>query len=86
MRYFNYHGPVNPPQHYFIARHDLLATLMVQLERGKFFSIFAPRQMGKTTLIREILTHLNTLSQYISVKVSFENYRNLNEMRFCEAL
>ena len=86
MRYFNYHGPVNPQQHYFIARHDLLATLMVQLERGKFFSIFAPRQMGKTTFMREILAHLKTLPQYIGIEVSFENYRNLDEARFCEAL
>jgi hypothetical protein len=30
MRYFNYHGPVNPQEHYFITRRELLAQLMVQ--------------------------------------------------------
>lgn len=86
MRYFNYHGPVNPQQHYFITRRELLAQLMIQLERGKFFSIFAPRQTGKTTLIREILAHLNALPQHVGIEASFENYGNLDEARFCEAL
>jgi AAA+ ATPase superfamily predicted ATPase len=86
MRYFNYHGPVNPQQHYFITRRELLAQLMVQLEQGKFFSIFASRQMGKTTFIHEIMAHLKTLPQYVGIEVSFENYGNLDEMRFCKAL
>lgn len=53
MRYFNTHGPVNPEEHYFVPRQALVDHLVAQIERGKFFTLYAPRQMGKTTFLRQ---------------------------------
>jgi hypothetical protein len=78
MRFFNYHGSVNPQQHYFITRSKLLAQLMVQLERGKFFSIVqlvGERNDNFATLLR----HVNRLREPVMQILVGEPVRyNLN--------
>ncbi len=54
MRYFNTHGPVNETEHYVVARHALVTDLAAQISQGKYFTIFAPRQKGKTTLLQRL--------------------------------
>ena len=50
MRYFNTYGPVNEKEHYIVPRRELLDMLTEQVSAGSYFTVFAPRQMGKTTL------------------------------------
>ncbi len=54
MRYFNTHGPVNIDEHFVVARRALLRELLEQVEAGKYFTIYAPRQVDKTTLLEQM--------------------------------
>jgi len=53
MRYFNTYGPVNVQEHFVVPRDALVTDRVAQIEQGSYFTVYAPRQMGKTTLILE---------------------------------
>lgn len=76
MRYFNTHGPVNAQEHYVVSRQALVDQLVGQIKQGKFFTIYAPRQMGKTTLLRVLDQQLDALPEFLSITVSFEAYES----------
>lgn len=68
MRYFNTHGPVEADKHYVVARQSLVDRLVGQIEQGKYFTIFAPRQMGKTTLLRQLKAGMQQLLDYLTTE------------------
>jgi len=37
-----------------VPRRELVAELTAQIEQGTYFTIYAPRQMGKTTLLQQL--------------------------------
>ena len=49
MRKFGTQGPVNPEQHYVVARTEELAEFFKRVKEGRYIVIFTPRQTGKTT-------------------------------------
>ena len=76
MRYFNTHGPVDVDQHYVVSRQPLADSLQVQIDQGKYFTIFAPRQVGKTTLLRQLNDMLAEHSNSLPISTSFERYES----------
>ncbi|MBV7329805.1 ATP-binding protein [Chloroflexi bacterium TSY] len=74
MRYFNTHGPVEAEKHYVVSRQSLVDKLSTQIDQGKYFTIFAPRQMGKTTLLRKLEEILVENPDYLPVPLSFERF------------
>ncbi|MFZ2615390.1 MAG: AAA-like domain-containing protein [Anaerolineae bacterium] len=76
MRYFNTHGPVNVQEHYVVSRRALIEELTAQIEQGKFFTIYAPRQMGKTTLLRALDDALDARPDFLAIALSFEAYES----------
>ncbi|MEM7537572.1 MAG: AAA-like domain-containing protein, partial [Chloroflexota bacterium] len=84
-RYFNTHGPVEISQHYVVSRQWLVDQLSEQIDEGKYFTIFAPRQMGKTTLMRKLDDMLIENPQYIPITLSFEAYETWSVSEFMEA-
>jgi len=60
MRHFCSYGPVNCKAHFCVQRKALIATGVQQLigspeeESGHYFTIWAPRQTGKTWLMRQL--------------------------------
>ena len=60
MRHFSSYGPVNCKAHFCVERQALIETGVQQLvgsfdeESGHYFTIWAPRQTGKTWLMRQI--------------------------------
>jgi hypothetical protein len=60
MRHFSSYGPVDCKAHFCVPRQELIATGVQQLiglpeeEWGHYFTIWAPRQTGKTWLMRQI--------------------------------
>ena len=59
MRQFHSYGPVNSKQHFCVERQALLEQCTEQLigdpeEGGHYFTIWAPRQTGKTWLMRQV--------------------------------
>ena len=49
MRFFNTSGACIPEEHYTVMRQSLVAQGLQLVAQGRFFTIFAPRQSGKTT-------------------------------------
>jgi energy-coupling factor transporter ATP-binding protein EcfA2 len=76
MRYFNTLGPVNETEHYVVPRRELIADLVAQIERGTYFTLYAPRQMGKTTLLRQLAEVLLEKPDYLPVTLSFEAFES----------
>ncbi len=59
MRHFHSYGPVDYRYHYCVQRKEMIARCTEQSvgspeEGGHFFTIWAPRQAGKTWLIRQV--------------------------------
>jgi hypothetical protein len=67
MREFNTYGPVNPKRHYHIDRVAVKAAMREKIEKGRYFTLNAGRQTGKTTLFREVIAELEADGRYLGV-------------------
>lgn len=85
MRYFNTSGPCDPSKHYTVLRPALVAKGEKLVEQGRYFTIFAPRQAGKTTYFQLLLEQLKTQG-CIPIWISFEGLKTLPRARFYTAL
>ena len=86
MRHFNTFGPCNPEEHYTVLREALITQRMDKVKKGRFFTIFAPRQAGKTTYFQLLRRELRKEGTYTPILVSFENLTTLSREEFYEAL
>ncbi len=75
MRYFNTSGPNIPKQHYTIKRNDLIDKGIKLVENDRYFTIWAPRQTGKSTYFRQLAKELER-NGYKVAHINFENYKN----------
>ena len=63
MRRFHSYGPVDSSEHFSVERRELIAECVQQLvgnpgKPGHFFTIWAPRQAGKTWLMRQAIQEI----------------------------
>ena len=64
MRKFWSYGPVNTNLHYYVPRTELIERALVQLigedpnEGGHYITVWAPRQAGKTWVMRRTYSTL----------------------------
>ncbi len=73
QRFFNTAGFCNPEKHYTVSVFRGLENQIYNLIREEqYFLLHAPRQTGKTTLLRALAHQLNKEGQYISVAFSLE--------------
>ncbi len=86
MRYFNTLGPVNQTEHYVVSRRELITDLVMQIERGTYFTLYAPRQMGKTTLMRDLAQQLLKKPDYLPIVLNFEAFENWSVSDFLHGL
>lgn len=84
MRQFNTSGPCDPTRHYTVIRPALLQAGQARVEAGQYFTIFAPRQTGKTTYFQLLLPQL-AQAGYRPIWISFESYKRLTAERFYQA-
>ena len=74
MRYFNSSGPNIIEQHYTLMRPKLVLEGLDNVHKERYFTIWAPRQTGKSTYFRLLATQLEK-EGYKVVHVNFENFR-----------
>lgn len=86
MRRFNTFGPCNPQEHYTLLRPALVAQGMAKVRDGRYFTIFAPRQAGKTTFFQLLLAELEREGRFLPIWISLENAKTLGREKFYEAL
>ncbi len=52
------------------------------IDLGRYFSIFAPRQSGKTTFLKETCRQLHHDPTYVAILLSFHEFKSLDKSRF----
>ena len=75
MRYFNTSGPNIAAEHYTIKRTNLIEQGLDLVNKSRYFTIWAPRQTGKSTYFRQLAKELEK-EGYKVAHINFENYRN----------
>ncbi|MDX2250415.1 MAG: ATP-binding protein [Bacteroidia bacterium] len=73
IRYFNTSGPNIPAQHYTLMRPVLVARGQQMVERERYFTIWAPRQTGKSTYFRLLAEELSR-EGYRVMHINLENF------------
>jgi hypothetical protein len=85
-RIFEKSGTVDPESSYYVPLENVVNTdnqdIKTMIDRGRYFSIFAPRQSGKTTFFEETCAQLQTDPTYVTIILSFEQYSQLEKTRF----
>ena len=75
MRKFNTSGPNIPEKHYTIKRTDLINKGMNLVTDERYFTIWAPRQTGKSTYFRQLANDL-TKHGFKVAHINVENYKD----------
>ncbi len=87
MRRFGTQGPVNPEQHYIVARTEELTEFIKRVKEGRYIVIFAPRQTGKTTFFQRAVAALTAEDlTYFPIQLNFEIYVDCERSEFYESL
>ena len=85
-RIFEKSGVVNPEASYYVSLENVVNAdnldIKTMVDRGRYFSMFAPRQSGKSTFLEEIRDQLHSDPTYIGVILCFQDYRNLDIAEF----
>jgi hypothetical protein len=86
MREFNTLGPVYPDIHYHVDRVAVKADLREKIEKGRYITLNAARQAGKSTLFEEIIAELEATGDYFGILIDFESLRGFEGPRLYEQL
>ncbi len=85
MKEFNTSGPNIPSQHYTLQRTNLIKKGIQLVEKSRYFTIWAPRQTGKSTYFRQLAEVL--LNQGYNVAyINFEDYKQASIKSFLYTL
>lgn len=89
MRRFNTSGPNIAKEHYTIKRTNLIKKGIELVETNRYFTIWAPRQTGKSTYFRQLANKLNDIG-YQPVYFSVEGFKDYSVAdtfdTFCRSL
>ena len=69
--FFNVAGPCNTEDHYMLPARQRCADMESLIDQKQFFVIHAPRQSGKTTLLKDLVRTLNSGDRYHALYCSF---------------
>ena len=72
VRFFNTAGPCVPARHYMLAPEPRLPEARPLVERGMYFVVHAPRQTGKTTILRALAHQLTAEGTFAALHFSCE--------------
>jgi AAA-like domain len=85
MRSFNTSGPNFPAEHYTLERKALVAKGMDFVRKNRYFTIWAPRQTGKSTYFRLLIKDLKQ-EGYAVVHFNLENYKDATNKDILELI
>jgi hypothetical protein len=75
MRYFNTSGPNRPNEHYSLQRLEWIEKGKILVSKERYFTIWAPRQTGKSTYFMFLADHLR-LEGYQVCHINFEDFKS----------
>ena len=73
---FNTAGPCFSDEHYMLPPERRLGRITELIERGKYFTLHAGRQTGKTTSAGWLVGHYNAGDRFRALRVSLETARD----------
>ena len=83
-------GLVDPRSAYHVDLERVVNTknqdVKTIVDRGRYFSIFAPRQSGKTTFLEGFCLELEKDSTYVPIILSFQRYKSLDKQTFYQQI
>jgi hypothetical protein len=85
IRYFNTSGPNIRAEHYTLERPALVVKGLDLVHKKRYFTIWAPRQTGKSTYFRFLAEALEK-EGYLVCHINFENYAKAAFPSFMERL
>ena len=89
-RYFEKSGVVDPSASYHVSLKNVTnmdnQDIKTMVDLGRYFSIFAPRQSGKTTFFKDFSSKLEKDPAYVSMLLSFQAYKNIDSQRFYQLI
>ena len=69
-----------------MPRKELIAKGLDRVRRGRYITIFAPRQAGKTTFFQLLLEELRLEGRLMPIWLSFENLKKATKKKFYRTL
>ncbi len=85
-RIFEDSGAVIPKKAYYIRLDNVTNTkkqdLKTMVDDGRYFSMFAPRQSGKTTFLERIALELHKEPTYIVIFLCFQDLNDVSKQEF----
>jgi AAA-like domain len=85
MRQFNTSGPNILEEHYTLPRLNLIEKGKNLVYKSRYYTIWAPRQTGKSTYFRLLAESLEK-DGYLTCHINFENYGKISQSSFMERL
>ena len=81
-RYFNTSGPNIEAEHYTLTRYNYIDQGIKLVNNSRYFTIWAPRQTGKSTYFRQLATRLKKQDNKVC-HINLENYSvHINDRNF----
>ncbi|MBK9262458.1 MAG: AAA-like domain-containing protein [Polyangiaceae bacterium] len=74
--YFNTTGPCFPDEHYMLPPERRLGRVMELIDDGRYFTLHAGRQMGKTTSAQRLTEYYNQGNKYRAMWVDLQTARD----------
>jgi hypothetical protein len=86
VRVFEKSGLVIPEMSYYVPLENVVNSdkqdIKTMVDRGRYFSIFAPRQSGKTTFLTETRNQLHADPAYVAIILSFQDNKDFSKKKF----
>ncbi|MCP4215010.1 MAG: ATP-binding protein [bacterium] len=85
-RIFEKFGAVNPETSFYVPLENVSNSdkqdIKTMIDRGSYFSIFAPRQSGKTTFMEGVRDKLHRDPTYVAIILCFQNLNRVDKIHF----
>ncbi len=79
-------GAVDPKMSYYVPLDNVVNSdnqdIKTMVDRSRYFSIFAPRQSGKTTFFKRMCDQLHKDRTYIGIVLNFQQYEGADKNLF----
>ena len=85
MKKFNTSGPNIPKKHYTLQRESLIKKGVELVKDERYFTIWAPRQTGKSTYFRQLAAQLEDYN-YKVTHLNVENYLDATKETFLKII
>jgi CDP-glycerol glycerophosphotransferase (TagB/SpsB family) len=78
---------VDPARNYFVSRKSLLKQGLAKVDDWRYFTLFAPRQSGKSTYFQFLVEYIRQENRsYLPIWLSFEAYSDFDMADFISRL